>query len=134
MASCCGCCPDDTMRGDIQTDEFCGNFVIPCQSSTGSPQSVLLWQAVNVFDGAQTGGTVSIYYENGCSDAIQMIPVVIQNGVETDLPPILIAPGNTRSYTTINIVGLRVLCTSANPQGNCRGKYCVNYHYDVLAV
>nr|WP_165352597.1 S-Ena type endospore appendage [Bacillus infantis] len=89
---------------------------------------------MEVFDGEQTGGTVSIYYENGCSDAIQMIPVAIRNGVPTNLPAISIAPGNTRSFTTINLVALRVLCTSANPQGNCRGKYCINYHYDVLAI
>ncbi|MGD6817756.1 DUF3992 domain-containing protein [Metabacillus sp. 84] len=134
MASCCGCCPDDSMRGDIVTDDFCGNFNVPCRGG-GNPLPELLWRAANVLNGVETAGTVSVYYDSGCADELLMIPIVLVNGAEENLAPILIAPGNTRSYTTKNLVGLLIVCSSeSNQQGSCRGKYCITYHYDVLAV
>lgn len=126
--ACNGCCPDSNSSlqfGDLVTDEFCGNFDIPCGEETEG-----LWVLDQTFfdEGAQTAGTVSIYFEGGCGEFIT-VTVSRRNLPDTTFN---VPPRNTRSISALNLTEVRVNCPEGD--GRCRGKYCLNLHYDVLVT
>ncbi|KMJ56659.1 hypothetical protein AB685_20540 [Bacillus sp. LL01] len=123
---CNACCPDDNQQtGTLATDEFCGNFDIAC----GTGPEVLWFLDQTFFDAlAQTAGTVSVYFESGCGD---FVTVTVSR---KDLPDTSfdVTPRNTRSISVLNLTGVSISCPPG--EGRCRGKYCLNVHYDVLVT
>ncbi|WP_404430483.1 S-Ena type endospore appendage [Sutcliffiella horikoshii] len=125
---CNACCPDDSplQFGDLATDEFCGNFDIPCGQAVNN-----LWVLdQSFFDaGAQTAGTVSVYFEGGCSEEVQV--TITRMGLPDEV--ITVPARNTRSISALNLTAVGVNCLDGD-MGRCRGKYCINLHYDVLVA
>jgi hypothetical protein len=125
------CCPDVSAVGDLVTDEICGNFHIPCvESDSKSP--VRIWEidpTVYLYN-AQSSASISIYYDQGCSDEISAMITKKDGSTVT----ISVAKLNTRSYTAIEIVSLDLICDKKEHTQTiaCRGKYCINLHYDVI--
>ena len=125
---CNACCPDDgpLQIGDLVSDEFCGNFDIPCGKETEG-----LWVLDQTFfdAGAQTAGTVSVYYEGGCGEFVT-VTISRLNLPDTTFDVPL---RNTRSISALNLTEVRINCLNGD-SGRCRGKYCLNLHYDVLVT
>ncbi|ASF38923.1 hypothetical protein CEH05_07270 [Halobacillus halophilus] len=129
MGNCSACCPDQSVIGDIVTDNFCGNFVLSCNEE--DPDINRIWSLdPDLFNaGAQSAATVSVYYDVGCDNLITM------TATKRDLSTIdmVIPRQNTRSITVLDIIAIDIFCTSEGPDTTvCRGKYCVDLHYDVL--
>lgn len=126
MSGCC-CCPDDKplQTGTLTLDEFCGNFDLPCKKNP-----ITVWSLdTTLFDAkAQTAATVSVYYEAGCGDVVTVL-VERNDGTFATLE---VPKLNTRSITILNIVSVQIQCTEGS--NRCRGKYCINLHYDVLVT
>ena len=129
---CNACCPDDgpLQFGDLATDEFCGNFDIACGNNPEDP--VTLWSLDDTFfdQDAQTAGTVSVYFEGGCSDVLEVL-ITRRDLTQTTL---FIEPRNTRSISILNLIAVSVACPKGQESSRCRGKYCINLHYDVLVA
>ena len=129
MGNCSACCPDQTVIGDIVTDNFCGNFAIECNEE--DPDLTRVWRIEDDFfnAGAQTAATVSFYYDVGCDNLIT-VTATKRDGTTVDM---VVPRQNTRSITILNIVAVDVFCASETPDTVvCRGKYCIDLHYDVL--
>lgn len=129
MGNCSACCPDQTIMGDIVNDSFCGNFAIPCNSRDAAVNT--LWRLGDGFfdAGAQTAATVSVYYDAGCDEAVSVRVRRRDNSVES----FVVYPSNTRSLTVLNPVEVTIHCNADGGNSNtCRGKYCIDLHYDVL--
>lgn len=129
MGNCSACCPDQTVIGDIVSDSFCGNFAIPCNSDNEDINT--LWRLGDGFfdAGAQSAATVSVYYDTGCNQAVTINVRKRNNAVES----FMVYPSNTRSLTVLNPVEVTIQCNAEGGiQNVCRGKYCIDLHYDVL--
>ena len=126
MGNCSACCPDTTILGDLATDNFCGNILLPCGT-----QNEVIWQLDNSFftAGAQTAGTVSVFYDVGCDDLLTVTITDRLGGIRV----VEIPPGNTRSYSLLNIVKVDITCNGETGT-ICRAKYCIDLHYDVLVA
>jgi hypothetical protein len=126
MSSCC-CCPDNQplQFGDLTSDEFCGNFDLPCKKDP-----VTVWSLDHtLFDAnAQTAATVSVYYDSGCGDSVKVL-VERKDGTFATLE---VDKLNTRSITILNIISVKIQCSEGS--NRCKGKYCINLHYDVLVT
>ena len=124
---CNACCPDDSPMqfGDLVADEFCGNFDLKC-----GERLVPIWDLDQTFfdAGAQTAGTVSVYFEGGCRDFVT-VTVSRRNLPDTTFT---VPPKNTRSISALDLTAVRISCPDGEGTGRCRGKYCLNLHYDVL--
>ncbi|MGP4075896.1 S-Ena type endospore appendage [Halobacillus sp. K22] len=129
MGNCSACCPDQTVIGDIVTDNFCGNFAIPC--NTTNLDIIRVWRLDPAFfnAGAQSAATVSVYYDQGCDSSLEVRVTKRFGQTET----IQVPRQNTRSITVLDAVSVDIFCRSEqNTQAICRGKYCIDLHYDVL--
>ena len=112
------CCPD---RGGIfLTDEFCGNFTIPCEDGA---DPVTVWNS-----DFEVSGTVSVFYDRGCADPLTVDVLLAGSNVGTLTIPS--QPGNTGNTRSITLPAFDELQITCDGTGNaCTGKYCLNIHY-----
>lgn len=126
MNACC-CCPDTQplQTCNLTTDVFCGNFELSCKCGP-----VTIWSLDSSLIDAhiQTIAAVSIYYEFGCFNSVNVL-IEKQDGTIIILD---VERQNTRSVNLLNIVSISI--DSPYGPNRCRGKYCINLHYDGCKV
>ncbi|GEN46133.1 S-Ena type endospore appendage [Alkalibacillus haloalkaliphilus] len=121
----CTTCHFDKPGHSLVSDDFCGNFLVPCDG-----EMHILWQLDPSFfaGGAQSAGTVSIYYGHSCDEDLTVI--ITREDFTTE--QFQVSNGNTRSLTVLNLNSVAIVCPNQNQNRNrCEGKYCIDLHYAV---
>ncbi|MET1179326.1 S-Ena type endospore appendage [Peribacillus simplex] len=102
----------------LTTNEFCGNFNLPCGSS-----NFTVWNT----DEVSPSGTVSVFYSDGCSGNLTVSVTDSSGFTDTfDIPPL-----NTISRTYSDLVMVRLTCPAGTGNGICSGKYCITISYPI---
>jgi hypothetical protein len=109
-------CPDPCDL--LASDGISGNFNILCGQS-----DITLWSTIEV----TSAGTVTIYYGEGCSDALLVTVIDSLGGIDTFSVP----QKNTRSRTYASLSEVRITCPAGVNQFPCYGSYCIDLNYFV---